>query len=100
MHSSQHIPCPKCILDVNTKIKSIKEELAKSYGKVPKKKYESISTSLTSYTCISIRLRQNPTLRQDWEVSMKPDGTLSLEYGCYCTKCKWEYLFNKEENVL
>lgn len=42
----------------------------------------------------------NHTLRENYEIFTDKYGTFYVSYACYCDTCKFQYVFNHEEQLL
>jgi hypothetical protein len=39
------------------------------------------------------------TMREDYELFLTEDGHFQVSYSAYCTKCKFSFQFNHEQQV-
>lgn len=85
--------CPQC------KAKAVKEQAAKlqrvneSYGKVPPEEFIKASAEAQQVQILK------PTLREDYELGIWPDGTFDITYSADCTICNLEFSYKYSQPV-
>lgn len=75
--------CPKCLKDVDNKVKSLYGKVSEEeYGKLIEEKQET---------------EREQTLREDYEIWTNVDGRFMVKYSCSCSACglKFEYNYSK-----
>jgi len=78
--------CPKCNKE---NVKKIQD----SYGKIPPEEYlKLINETKGPY--------EKFTLREDYSIHTREDGTFRIVYDCHCKKCGWGFEFNLEQDRL
>lgn len=87
--------CPKCKVNVAKKKAETLRKAQETYGKVPAEEYERMIASAR----IGVKKNDNDTLREDYELGMREDGTFWVSYYASCQKCEFKYQFKDEHKV-
>lgn len=87
--------CPRCNKDQINKLKEMKANLEKSYGKVDLVEYKNMQQDY--YNTKKEQLEY--TLREDYEQGMIEEGIYYVSYCCRCTVCGFEFTFSHKEKV-
>lgn len=85
--------CPKCKQELEAKRAKAQEELQATYGVLTA--LEFIKKKHSFEAVLSENL--DDTLREDYEIWMSEDGTFSVDYGCSCRVCGWEWGYGTKE---
>jgi hypothetical protein len=87
--------CPKCKADRAKAALSAIKKAQDAYGKVSAKEYIELVDEADSIA----EGDREPTLREDFDIGVAPDGEFSVVYTCHC-KCGFSYTFRHSQNVL
>ncbi len=84
--------CPLCAKNERDRAAAAFAKAMESYGKVSVEEFEALKINATERPC-------KESMREDWEIGMRDGGRFSLDYGCYCEECKFQWTFRHEEIV-
>lgn len=85
--------CPKCTKEVLQKEGERIKELHESYGKVDEATYKKMLTESKE------PIKQEETLREDYEMWIDDGGLFYISYSAMCTKCGFKHSFNHREQL-
>lgn len=88
MSSDRNSTCWKCVENLGNKIKNTEKHIAESYGKIPFKDFEVLTSALDTLKSLQEEERGNRTLREDWEVEdLVGTDELVIRYSWDCHEC-------------
>lgn len=79
--------CPKCKIMFENKQDKLRQQTKDGYGKVSAEEYLSMLTEATKEVVI------DNTLREDFWIGTKSDGTFKISYGCSCQRCGFSFKY-------
>ncbi len=85
MSADNWTTCPNCRQLAETKV-------ASSYGKVSEDEYLAILEAKKS-------IKNEPTLREDYEMWTDEDGKFTVSYSCSCSVCKFHFDYKYSQDV-
>lgn len=88
--------CPKCKDTADTKAVESAKLARESYGKVPVEEYQRMLDEADKLADKGL----DETLREDFAVGVKADGTFEVIYGCRCRACGFTHSFRHSAPVM
>lgn len=85
--------CPKCAANTIRIKDNMKKQVDDAYGKVSSDEY------LKLLKKASEPIKQEYTLREDYEIYTNEYGKFCVSYGCSCNVCGFEYDYEYTENI-
>ena len=86
--------CPRCLSIEVAKMGKAIEKVNQSYGKVAPEKF------LEMMQTINQPIKQEATLREDYELGISRGGFFKISYSACCGICDFRYSYEREEPVL
>jgi hypothetical protein len=86
MSADNWTTCPNCK-------KLASKKIASSYGKVTEDEYLAILED-------NKKVKDETTLREDYEILTDEDGFFYISYVCSCSVCKFHYEYKYKKEVL
>ena len=85
--------CPKCKVTAEHAAASAATKARESYGNVPVEQYQRMIDEADKIASKGLE----DTLREDFSVGVKADGTFEVIYGCRCGTCGFAFTFKHSE---
>lgn len=95
MSADNYRLCPKCVIIQRDKHQMALTEVNQLYGKAPAWEHRAAQRRADEIE----GLRISETLREDYEIGIRIDGTFFCHYGASCSVCGYEFKFEKEQNA-
>lgn len=84
--------CPQCKIKKESAAEKKEAKVRNLYGKISAQEYENALSNLTS-----VCEKEPPaTLREDYEIFMRPSMELYISYSCSCQACGFSFEFQKD----
>jgi hypothetical protein len=94
MSANRWSSCPKCYANAVKEAERRARVAAESYGKVSPEEYLELRGAAENPPDVE------PTMREDWDLGVEPDGTFSIDYRASCNICGFRFRFKQEAAVL
>lgn len=86
--------CPNCEQTLWEKWENEKEQLRKSYGKIPAEKFVEESQRLAEQPEVD-----ESSLREDYEIGIYDDGKFHVNYSGRCQQCGYGFNYKHEQEI-
>lgn len=93
MGASNWRVCPACLKRDNEKKAVLEQKIKDSYGKIPLDEWNKLQAQAARYPALG------ETLREDYEIGTKADGTFFVSYGASCEAfgCRYDTRYDHTE---
>jgi hypothetical protein len=95
MSADKWTRCPKCIKLAAQAAVDKREKADAAYGKVSLQEHRELTIAAEQ----AEKVKPFETLRHDYEIGVDSNGCFEVSYGCSCTNCDFEYVYNFKEKT-
>lgn len=87
--------CPNCAGKIEAVRRELGKQVSTAYGSVPQEEYLKLRRRFDEVS----KVTPKHTLREDFEVGIKPGGNFHIWYEARCTECGWSFTFQHDQKA-